>query len=128
MGARVPEITRITTSVNNTEQKKRTTPVEGAPLPWRPGFIHWGPEERRVVLREMIRLAEKFPKQDTMWWCLEAMKVLPPHRRRSERSMRLGRKTVKVFEGLAAVFEECFDPQNGEPVEEPVGEKDPTTH
>lgn len=100
----------------NPAVRRRRAPVEGAPLPWRPNAIHWGPEERRVVLREMIRLAETFPKENELWWCMKAQEVLPPHRRRSERSMVLGRKTVKLFRGLGALFEECFDPETGEPL------------
>ena len=90
------------------------TPKEGEPLPWRPAhYIHWGPEERKVVIIEMFRLAEQYPKADEAWLVMKAQEVLQPHRRRSLRSMTLGRKTVKLYRVLC----EIFDPETGEPRE-----------
>lgn len=82
------------------------TPKEGEPLPWRNWAIHWSPQERRVVLIEMFRLSEQYPKESADWLCSNAQNVLPPHRRRSDRSMKLGRKTIKLYNALCEIFDE----------------------
>jgi hypothetical protein len=81
-------------------------PKEGEPLPWREWAIHWSPQERRVVLIEMFRLSERYPKETAEWLCRSAQNVLPPHRRRSDRSMKLGRKTIKLYNALCEIFDE----------------------
>jgi hypothetical protein len=86
--------------------QSRKHPKEGEPLPWRQWAIHWSPQERKVVIIEMFRLAESHPKQTAEWLVRNAQNVLPPHRRRSDRSMKLGRKTAKLYHALCELFDE----------------------